>query len=423
MNLIQKLRSKLNKKLSNQFVRNIGWLGLSEILYRVARIGLVIIAVKFLTPYDYGLGAILMTVREYSLTFSNIGITAKIIQAEEQELEALCNSGYWLNWTIFVSLFIIQCLASYPISLFYKTHDIILPICVSSIVYLLWPITTIQKTLIQRENRFKIIAFTDTIQNMVATILCTVFAVLGMGVWSFVIPILLVPFIEVYMYYKHHSWRQRKGFTTKYWHEIFSFGKNLLGVNLFRTLRNNLDYLIIGHFIGVKELGVYFFGFNTGLGISLSIINSINSAILPHLCEARNDWNEFKRRYFSSLKTISFVIIPFVLLQSSLAPFYVPIVFGEKWIPATPILVLICLSAIPRPFADAASQLLVAIDKPELDLRWHFIFTGIFTVAVLIGVYWNVIGVAASVLLVHVICLPIFTVWASNYVFPKSKDL
>ncbi len=423
MNFIQKLIALGEKKLSNQFIRNLSWLGITEIIYRIMRVGLVVIVARFLTRYDYGLGAIVLTVREFALTFANVGIGAKIIQTEEYELEALCDSAYWLNWTVFGSLFIIQCLAAFPIAWFYKTQEIILPICVSGIVYLIWPISVIQKTLIQRENRFKIIALTDSIQNIFGTILVTIFAAVGMGIWSFVVPVILSAPVEIFMYNKYHSWRPTQKFTTKYWPEIFSFGKNLLGVNLLRTLRNNLDYLIVGRFIGVEELGMYFFGFNAGLGISLSIINSINSAILPHLCAVRSDWTELKKRYLSSLKTIAFAIIPFVLFQSSLAPFYVPIVFGDKWIPAIPILILICLSAIPRPFSDAASQLLVAIGKPHLDLRWHVIFTGLFTSAVFIGVNWNIIGVATSVLLVHVICLPLFTIWASNYVFPKIKHL
>ncbi len=387
------------------------------------RVGLVVIVARFLTRYDYGLGAIVMTVREFTLTFANVGISAKIIQAEEYELEALCHSAYWLNWTVFGSLFIIQCLAAFPIAWFYKTQEIILPICISGIVYLIWPIAIIQKTLIQRENRFKIIAVTDSIQNILSSTLTAVFAAAGMGIWSFVVPVIFSAPLEIFMYNKYHCWRPTRKFTTKYWRQIFNFGKNLLGVNLLRTLRNNLDYLVVGRFIGVEELGMYFFGFNAGLGISLSIINSINSAILPHLCAVRSEWTELKKRYLSSVKTIAFVIIPFVLFQSSLAPFYVPIVFGHKWIPAIPILILICLSAIPRPFADAASQLLVAIGKPHLDLRWHVIFTGLFTAAVFIGVNWNIIGVATSVLLVHVICLPLFTIWTSNYVFPKTKHL
>lgn len=95
----------------------------------------------------------------------------------------------------------------------------------------------------------------------------------------------------------------------------------------------------------------------------------------------------------------------------------------KKWIPAIPILILICLSAIPRPFADAASQLLVAIGKPYIDLRWNIIFTTMFAISLLIGVKWGVIGVAVSVLLVHAICLPLFTLWTTRYVFPKIQNL
>ncbi|WP_017314645.1 lipopolysaccharide biosynthesis protein [Mastigocladopsis repens] len=426
MSFINSVITIIKKKLSSQFIRNVGWLSISEIIYRVLRLGLVVIIARFLSSYDYGLGAIVMTVREFSLTFSNVGIGAKIIQAEEEELEVLCNSAYWLNWVVFFSLFILQSIAAFPIAWFYKSPDIILPIIISGVAYLIWPISIIRKILLQRENRLKIIAINDSIQNIIGTILTAVFAVSGMGVWAFVLPAVVAAPIETLVYYKTHSWRRNTKFatkeTTKDWTDILNFGKNILGVSLLRTLRNNLDYLLVGRFIGIQELGIYFFGFNAGLGISLSFINAINSAILPHLCAVRSQWSEFKRSYLSSLKTITITIVPFVILQASLAHFYVPIVFGHKWIPAIPIVILICLSAIPRPFADAASQLLVAVNKPHLDLRWNVIFTAVFTIAILIGVHWQVYGVAASVMIVHLVFLPLFTLWATHHVFGKHKE-
>lgn len=417
---------------------------MAEIFYRVLRLGLVVIIARYLTRYDYGLGAIILAVREFAITFANVGIGAKIIQASEKELPHLCSSAFWLNWLIFASLFMIQAIAAFPIAWIYQSKEIIFPIIVTGIAYLIWPIHGIQKTLIQRENRFKVIAFTDGLQYCLSSILTAIFAVMGMGVWAFALPVVIVAPLEIIIYYKHHSWRAKEGFTTVYWDEILSFGKNILGVGLLKTLRNNLDYLIVGRFVGIEELGIYFFGFNAGLGISLSIINAINSVMLPHLCEARTEWSEFKHRYLHSIRTITLIIVPFVLFQASLAPFYVPIVFGKQWIPAIPILILICLSAIPRPFANAASQLLVAIGKPYLDLRWNVIFTSLFALFLFIGVnteviattflgvdsvnqltliigeHWKVIGIALSVLLVHAIFLPFFTVWATRYVFPKK---
>ncbi len=417
---------------------------MAEIFYRILRLGLVVIIARYLTRYDYGLGAIILAVREFAITFADVGIGAKIIQADEKQLPQLCNSAFWLNWLIFATLFMIQAIIAFPIAWFYQSKDIIFPIIVTGIAYLIWPIHGIQKTLIQRENRFKVIAFTDTVQYCISGILTAIFAVMGMGVWAFALPIVIVAPLETIIYYKYHSWRPKEGFTTLYWDEILSFGKNILGVGLLKTLRNNLDYLIVGRFVGIEELGIYFFGFNAGLGISLSIINAISSVMLPHLCAARTEWMEFRHRYFHSLRTIAIIIVPFVLFQASLAPFYVPIVFGEQWIPAIPILILICLSAIPRPFADAASQLLVAIGKPHLDLRWNVIFTSLFALFLFLGVNsqvivstlfgadtvnsltlilgenWKVLGIALAVLLVHLFFLPFFTIWATRYVFPKK---
>ncbi|HBC42777.1 MAG TPA: lipopolysaccharide biosynthesis protein, partial [Pseudanabaena sp.] len=103
-----------------------------------------------------------------------------------------------------------------------------------------------------------------------------------------------------------------------------------------------------------------------------------------------------------------------VLLQSIFAPIYVPIIFGQKWLPAIPILILICLSAIPRPFANAASKVLWALNKPDWDLRWNMFFTSFFAITLLIGVNWNIIGVAAAVLIAHVIALPLYSLWVTR---------
>lgn len=413
----------LKKKLDDKFIRNIGWLGGSELIIRIFRLITTVILARFLNSYDYGMAAIVMTVNDFVQVFSHLGITAKIIQADPQKLDALCNSAYWLNWIIFLTLFCIQCIVAFVISFIYNDQQLILPIVVLALIYLILPFSTIQEALILRENRLRIVAITNSIQVSVSNILTAIFAFLHMGMWSIVLPAVLVAPIWVYIFYNNHSWRLTTGFSTEYWKELFNFGKNFLGAQLLKTLRNNLDYLIVGRFLGIKELGIYYFAFNAGLGISLSIINALNSSFLPHLCAVRSNWVNFEKRYFSSLKTIGYVIVPWVLLQSSLAPLYVPIIFGQKWIVAIPVLVLICLSAITRPFADAASYLLVAVDKPNLDLRWNILFTVIFTGALLIGLHWQTVGVATSVLLVHLIFQPLFVFWATRYVFHKFRLL
>lgn len=421
MSFIEQLSSKIRGKFSSQFVRNISWLGLSELIPRVCRLGVVVVLARFLNSYDYGLAAIVLAVSEFTRVFMDFGVSAKIIQADSENVEELSNSGYWLNWVVFVSLFIVQILVAFPVSWFYSDSQLILPICVGGIPYLIWPWVAVKNALIQRENRLKITALHNTVQNSLSYILSAVLASQHFGLWSIVLPGLLVAPIGALIYHVNHDWKPTSGFTTHRWGEIVSFGKNILGGQLLTAVRNNLDYLIVGRFLGIEQLGIYFFGFNAGLGISLSVIGALGTATFPYFCEVRSELAKLKQRYQNSLKTIAFVIVPLVLLQVSLAPIYVPILFSPKWVVAVPVLMLICLSAIPRPFAGAASQLLIAVGKPHLVLRWDVSFSVLFLVALLIGVQWQAVGVAAAVLIVHLIAMPLFTLWATYSVFPKLK--
>jgi teichuronic acid exporter len=410
---------QLIQKFDSPFLRNLRWLGLSGGVIRITRLLTTIVLARFLSSHDYGLAAIVLTINDLIRVFTRNGIGARLIQVQEEKLESMSQAAYWLNWTIAISLFVIQCLLSAPLAWFYHDSSLILPICAIALGLLLIPHGLVQAALIQRENRLKVVAIVEMLQFSTDNILCLVFAIAGWGMWAIILPKILVPPIWVYVMLKNHSWRPKGHFNTQYWGELMSFARNVLGVELLNTLRGNLDYMIVGAFLSVEALGIYYFAFNAGLGVSIGIITSIKSALLPHLCNARSDLVQFKQRYFSSLKTIAIAILPLVALQSSLAPFYVPLVFGEKWIPAIPVLILICLSAIPRPFADSASQLLLAVDKPQIDLVWNVIFTILFAIALLIGVRWQSFGVAAAVLLIHLICLPLFTTWATRYVFKK----
>ncbi len=411
--------SQLLKKFDSPFTRNLRWLGLSGMVIRVTRLLTTIVLARFLTSHDYGLVAIVLTVNDIVRVFTRNGIGTRLIQAKAENISQLAQSAYWLNWAISIALFVIQCLVAFPLAWFYRDKQLILPICAMAFSLLLLPHGLVQAALIQRENRLKAIALVEMIQFSTDNILSLIFAIAGLGMWSIIVPKLLVPPIWVYIILKNHSWRPKFKFTTVGWGDLLRFGRNVLGVELLNNLRGNLDYLIVGRFLSIEALGIYYFAFNAGLGISLGTITSIKSALLPHLCDARANLAQFKQRYFNSLKTISVIILPLVLLQSSLAPIYVPIVFGEKWIPAIPVLILICLSAIPRPFADSASQLLVAVDKPQIDLLWNVIFTVLFSIALLIGVQWQSIGVATTVLLIHAVFLPLFTIWATQYVFKR----
>lgn len=412
---------KLKEIFSGRYLRNVGWLGIAELVSRIFRLGTTVTLARVFSTEDYGLMAFVYTTMDIASVFTfKHGISAKIIQADKKYLDTIANTSYWLNWFMCIGIFLIQCLASLPIAYFYDNQQLVFPLCVSATVYLIFPLFMVNSALIERENRLKVTAMCNVGQSVIGNIIIVTFALAGTGIWSVVWSMVLSTPVWILITWKNSSWRPPKKVNLDRWQEVVGFGKNLLGVELLNKLRMNLDYLIVGKFLGDKALGMYFFAFNAGSGITSNVVYALNSALYPHLCEVREDKNKLKKQYFSSLKSNALILAPLVLLQSFLAPIYVPIIFGEKWTSAVPILIMICLSVIPRSFAWTTAILLNSVNKTHISIYLDLIFTVIFVGSVLTAVNQGIYWVAASVLISHTLVLPVIGIWSIRNVFDNK---
>lgn len=416
------IKQKIQRLFSDKLIKNIGWLTGSQLFIRIFRLLLIVVLARQLSTEDYGIIAILTTVTDFAVVFlQKGGISHKLIQAGDDELPALAETAYWVNWILCLGIFTVQCLVAFPIAAFYNDSRLILPIVCTAFVYLLSPFFAVQDAMLRRENKLKVSAIASVISAISAQVLIIVLALSGFGLWSVVWGRIISHFSWVVIYRRAHPWRHHKSFTLYRWKEIFNFSKFPLGIELLNYLRSNVDYLLIGRFFSIEQLGLYYFAFNAGLGVSLSAINMIANSVYPYLCAARGNLTQLKQSYHKSLKVVAAIMFPLVILQSSLAPLYVPIVFDTKWIPAIPILILVCLSGLPRPFGLVSEQLLITVDQGKIGLKWNIFFTAVFIVAVVCAAQFNVLTVAAVVLGVHMVLLPGFVWWVSRFVFSNNR--
>jgi O-antigen/teichoic acid export membrane protein len=396
----------------NPFLQSSSWLGSAELFNRVMRLGTTVIVSRALSPEDYGLSAIVLVVAEIAAVLSmRTGIGSKLVQAPKQDLEQLCQAAYGLNWVIAIGVFLLQCSVAFFIAHWYHDSRLIAPICVLAITTLIAPTYLIQAALVYRENQFQVLALCNVGQAFFGNLAAIVMAQMGYGFWAFVVPGIIAMPVWWWGIHRSQSWRFQGKMTMARWSEIITFAKNLMGIELLGKLRANIDYLLIGQVLGMEALGIYYFAFNAGLGISMSLIQSLTHPLYSHLCDCQGDQTAIRSLYFSSLKSIGIIMVPFILLQTFLAPWYVPIVFGQKWVGAIPVVMLICLSALPRAFADSASTLLQSIDRGKADMYWNLIFTLIFSLALCVSVKSGITSVAITVLAVNFIAIPFFVRW------------
>jgi PST family polysaccharide transporter len=422
-NFLTKICNPVVDKLSSRFVQNIGWMGIAEIINRLSRLVTAIVLARFLTAQDYGVAAIALTCYELIRVLTNNGLGARIIQASDEDLAVICNTAYRINWLLNGSLLIFQCVIAFPVAWFYQDDQLAWMLITLAMIYLIYPLSLVQVYLIQREQRLKITALALGLSISLDNLLTALMAFCGAGVWAVIFPKLLVAPVWVLICRHHMHWKPTKGAGFQRWEEILAFGKHVLGVELLKTLRLNLDNLIIGRFLGLEALGIYYFARSAGIGLSMSILTAYSTAVLPHLAMARGNLDILKHKYFTAIKTAGIAVSAIILLQSIMAPFYVPLIFGERWIElgALPILILLCLSAVPRPLGESTSQLLRVLDKPHIDFYWSIIFTLLFTLSIFAGMPWGLMGVATAVFVIHMVAIPMFSYWTYRRFLHKTN--
>ncbi|MFT6407544.1 MAG: PST family polysaccharide transporter [Arenicella sp.] len=419
--MFARLKQFINRS-ENEFLKNLGWLGVSELFVRLTRLVTAIVLARVMDPIMFGVAALVLTINELIRVFNRNGIGAKIVQCTEAELEDISNTAYRLNTVFCIGLFCLQCLAAYPLAQFYDTPELVPMLQVLSITYLLMPLGMVQASLVQREQRLKTTALIDGGQVGLDNVLTTLLAIAGLGAWAIVLPKFLTSPVWVFGYRNAHPWRPSKPFFHfKLWRDVLLFGRYYLSIELLKTVRLNLDNMIIARFLGMEALGLYYFARNAGLGFSLTLINAINSALYPNLCEVKDDAHKLKQRFIRNLKQIGLIVVPLISLQAGLAFIYVPIVFGEQWVSAIPIMTMLCLSALPRPLAESASALALAAGRIDLDLKWNLIFTVLFVITVSASATVSLEAVAGTVLVIYLVSHPIYLVVAWRAVFNKPS--
>jgi PST family polysaccharide transporter len=211
----------------------------------------------------------------------------------------------------------------------------------------------------------KELAAISTAQVAADHVLTAVLAICGYGAWAIVLPKLLTAPIWLLGMLRTRAWTRDREAGFAPIGGILNFSMPVLGSELMCAFRDQLDKFIVSFTLGVEALGLYYFAFNAGLGVSTALNRAFSNAVYPHLCTAAD-------RTVAYRKAIVNLGLPFALLyalQAAMALYYVPIVFGASWAVAAPLVAILCLGGPARLMVDAARMKARADGRSGLDFQ------------------------------------------------------
>ena len=355
--------------------RFIALYGMSEMAQRVTRLATTVLLARTMSAVDLGIAAMAITCFEVMRVVANSGIAQAVIRATDARLAGTCVTAYRLFWAVCIALTAAQLAVGAGIGAWTGHWDVMAMIACLGGVYLMMPMGIIQCCLIQRSSRHGTMAAVGATQAVTDNLLTIGLALAGFGAWAIVLPKLLTCPIWVAGMRRGQVWTPDRSAIAVPQSEIVRFALPVLGAEMVTTLRLQLDKMMVGAMLGIEALGIYYFIFNAGIGLTLALTGVLSNSLYPHFASVADAPRTLLERLDRSLLTTSLPIAGVVVLQAAMAQVYVPLLFGAQWTAYAWMVGVLCLSASTKLLSDSGSLALRAAGATRFDFAGTLVVT------------------------------------------------
>lgn len=316
-----------------KFFKGIIYTGSAKYIGLFWNIVISAILARLLTPNDFGTVAIASVFIAFFYLLSDIGIGSAVVQFHdltEDEMSSLFGWTVWLGALLTLIFFIM----SFPIASFYKINQLVYICQLLSIQIFFTSINIVPSSILLRDKKFKLISLRNMLIQLVCGIISIAGAFLGMGLYA----LLINPVLGAIMSFAVNeiSAKQRINIkpSIKPLKRIFKFSIFQFLFSVINYFANNLDKLIIGKTINVRELGYY--GKAGGLvSQTISNLNGIFDPVLQtFMADRQNNPEAIKNVYTRMNKILLTISFPLSAILIICSKEIVLILFGGQWLPA-----------------------------------------------------------------------------------------
>jgi O-antigen/teichoic acid export membrane protein len=325
---------------------------------------------------------------------SDAGLSAAIV-ARATTPRSL-SSLYWTNIAAGAAICVLVVLGSPLIADFYDEPEVGTVVTISSLVFVLAPLGQQFEWLLERDLRFRPASLGRILGAVAGAITAIVAASLGAGVYSLVAGMLTMRALQSLVYFSvgvrkwrplfHWSWQEVKPY--------LDFGLYQMGERGLNYAMANVDYALVGRYLGTATLGVYTVAYQLVIRPLLYINPILTRVAFPIFARQQSDNAALRRGYLHVVRLIVYVTLPIMLLLSVLSAEFIDVVLGSKWEESAPVLQVLCALGALRCLVNPVGAVLLAKNRPDIGFKGNLVALAMTLTALLIAVQAGILAVA-----------------------------
>ena len=353
--------STANNRLASTTVKGFFWVNASYYTGKILVFASMVILARLLTQEDFGLAGYATVFINILESFADLGVGMALIYHTASD--EMADTMFWLSLLIGACMFLFTWLCAPLVGAFF--HDM-RAVPLTRGLGLLFPAMSISQTqqaLLRKGLAFGKKFVPDFIQSAGKGGFSVTLALLGAGAWSLVAGQVLGEIASGISYWLLFPWRPSWRFSRAAARQLLSFGSGVLFLNLLSTLLLNIDYLLVGRYLGPASLGVYTLGFRLPELLIKQFYSTLGNVLFPVYTTVREEKERLAAAFLTTLRYVALITTPLGLGLALIAAPFILVLFTEKWAAAIPVLRAISIYTMILSYSFNAGDLLKAQGK------------------------------------------------------------
>lgn len=381
--------------LKSNVLRAVGWATATRFLAQMANWAMTLVTIRFLSPQDYGLMAVAMTIVSFVGQIGSVGICDAVVQKQDVADEDLPNI-FGLVLVINGGSLLLLWLLAYPAAWFYGEPRLAAVLLVASVLMVPTAFQAIPSALLNKHLDLKAVSQVDAVARISGGALTLGLAWAGGGVWSLIAGPIWIAVLRAVGFTRAARYFQFPHFRFAALAEIIRIGGLRSFEQVLWNIYSNADVFIIGKLLGTDLVGIYYVSRNLAALPVEKFAVTVRPVVFPAFALVQDDRPKALYYLQKATRLLSFISFPVLLGLAATSSQVVALVLGPKWSgAATPVAILAIAMAL-RPIGLLIPPFLMGLGEFAASVRNTLFGAILFPIAIVIGSHWGLVGVCEA---------------------------
>lgn len=385
------------------------------------QIGTTLILARLLSPADYGLQAMVLTLTGFFSLFKDAGLSVATVQREHLTHEQI-STLFWINLVLGTILTAMVAAMGPLLVAFYKDPRLLWLTVASSTVFLFNSLAVQHRALLDRSMRFTVSAKIDILCATIGSVIAVSMAMLGCGYWSLIGQNISLPIIGTAAVWIVMPWLPGRPRWSQEMRSMVRFGGTVTLNSLVVYLGYNTEKILLGRFWGAGPLGIYGRAYQLANLPVQQLSGSVGVVAFPVLARMQNDPSRLRRSYLKFHSVVVSLTVPVVISCTLFADEIVRTMLGPKWAGTAIVLRLLSPTVLIFALMNPLSWLLRATGRVERSLKIALLIAPIVVLGVTAGLHYGPSGVALGYSTAMILLVVPLVAWAKHGTGVTTSD-